>query len=103
MYLPIEIANQICEYINDCENDIFILQFYKNGNPYYKLNKQSITCNNIKQNIICKIQRPLIKEFIKLENMDIFTTSDLYLQYQKYIVFMHKVYFKLNPLSIFKL
>jgi hypothetical protein len=98
MYLPIEITNQICDYTNDFKNDTFILQFH-NGNPYLKLNKKSNTCDIIQKNIMSKLQKPLINELIKLENMDIFTRQDVYFQYHKYLIFMYKVYFQLNPCS----
>ena len=97
LHLPMEITNHICDYINDLKNDTFLLQFHQNGNPYYKLNKQSNTCDTVKKNIISKIENPLIKEFFKLENLEIYTQEKIYKEYSKHIVFMYKIYFKLNP------
>jgi hypothetical protein len=97
LHLPMEITNHICDYTNDLKNDTFLLQFHKNGKIYFKLNKQSNTCNTIQKNIMGKLQHPLINELLKLQQMEIYTQEKVYKEYSKHIVFMYKVYFQLNP------
>jgi hypothetical protein len=97
--LPIEIINQICQYNCDLDNDIFILKFHENGIPHFILNKNSKTCNIIHKKVKDKLQNPLIKEFIRLEQLQLFTRKQIDLQYHKYIVFIYTVCRKLVPID----
>ena len=97
--LPIEIINQICQYNCDLDNDTFILKFHENGNPYFTLNKNSNTCKIIHKKIKDKLHNPLIKEFIRLEQLELFSHEQIDNQYHKYIVFVYTVCRKLVPID----